>query len=60
VQPALFDRRAVESARAEEAARIALAHDLRSRVERLEQSRTLAAEPPELLLVARGRSDGRR
>jgi superfamily II DNA or RNA helicase len=57
VQPALFDRRALDLARASEAARTALAHDLGVRIDRLERSRTFTLEPPELVLVARARSD---
>jgi hypothetical protein len=60
VQPALFDRRALDLAQAHDTARAALEHDLTSRIERLERSRTLRLEPPELLLVARARPEERR
>jgi hypothetical protein len=59
IQPALFDRRAIDLARTHEEARAALARDLTLRIDRLQRSRTLTLEPPELLLVARIRSDGR-
>jgi superfamily II DNA or RNA helicase len=55
VQPALFDRRALDLARADAIARAAAAQDLSLRIDRLHRSRTLTLEPPELLLVARAR-----
>jgi hypothetical protein len=55
IQPALFDRRALEEARAGAAARDALANEIRSRLDRLEKSSTITADPPRLLLVARVR-----
>ncbi|MGH9330640.1 MAG: helicase-related protein [Vicinamibacterales bacterium] len=62
VQPALFDRRALDLARTAESARMSRERDLAMRVERLERSRMLTTEPPELLLIARPastRTDGR-
>ena len=56
VQPALFDRRALDRAQADESARLSLACDLRSRIDRLERSRSMVMEPPELALVARAES----
>jgi len=54
VQPALFDRRALDLAGAAAGAREALERDLAARIDRLERSRQLTMEPTELLLVARG------
>ena len=56
VQPALFDRRALDRAQADESARLSLACDLASRIDRLERSRSMVMEPPELALVARAES----
>jgi superfamily II DNA or RNA helicase len=56
VQPALFDRRAINLAQAYDTARTALERDLTSRIDRLQRSQTLIQEPPELLLVARAGS----
>jgi superfamily II DNA or RNA helicase len=56
VQPALFDRRALDRAQADEAARLSLASDLTSRIDRLDRSRSVTLEPPELALVARAGS----
>ena len=53
IQPALFDRRALEEARAGAVARDALWNEIRSRLDRLEKSGTVTADPPRLLLVAR-------
>jgi superfamily II DNA or RNA helicase len=55
VQPALFDRRAIDLAQAHDTARAALERDLTSRIAHLQRSQTLTQEPPELLLVARKR-----
>jgi superfamily II DNA or RNA helicase len=56
IQPALFDRRALEEARAGAAAREVLGQEIRSRLDRLEQSRTVTTDSPRLLLVARVRA----
>jgi hypothetical protein len=56
IQPALFDRRALDEARAGAAARDVLAQEIRSRLDRLEQSRTVTTDSPRLLLVARVRT----
>jgi superfamily II DNA or RNA helicase len=56
IQPALFDRRAVEEAQAGAATRDLLEQEIRSRLDRLEQSRTVTTDPPRLLLVARVRA----
>jgi hypothetical protein len=55
IQPALFDRRTLEEARAEAAGRDALWNEIRSRLDRLEKSGTVTADLPRLLLVARVR-----
>jgi superfamily II DNA or RNA helicase len=63
VQPALFDRRALDTAEAERDASAALAHDLGLRLERLERARSLTSEPAEPILVAvreQGRGDSGR
>jgi hypothetical protein len=53
IQPALFDRRTLDEARAEAAGRDALWNEIRSRLDRLEKSGTVTADLPRLLLVAR-------
>ena len=56
IQPALFDRRALEEARAGAAARHVLGQGIRARLDRLEQARTVTPDSPRLLLVARVRA----
>jgi superfamily II DNA or RNA helicase len=53
LQPALFDRRALDLAGAAAGARETLERDLAARIDRLERSRHLTIEPQELLLIAR-------
>jgi hypothetical protein len=55
IQPALFDGRALEEARAGAAARDTLWNEIGSRLDRLEKSDTITADSPRLLLVARVR-----
>jgi superfamily II DNA or RNA helicase len=55
-QPALFDRRALEEAQAGAAARDLVEQEIRSRLDRLEESRTVMTDSPRLLLVARVRA----
>jgi superfamily II DNA or RNA helicase len=52
LQPALFDRRALDVAGAAAGAREVLERELAARIDRLERSRDLTMEPQELLLVA--------
>jgi hypothetical protein len=51
-QPALFDRRALDSAAAAAASRAALDYELRLRIARLERSAAVDSEPPALRLIA--------
>jgi superfamily II DNA or RNA helicase len=64
LQPALFDRRALDLAGTAARAREGLERDIAARIDRLERSRQLTIEPQELLLVARSvpgsRESGRR